>query len=99
MEIRTCEEYVLSKLTETEEKLSQAIDANAEFRDLLITIQRCLEVFIDIDGEITVEVDKFAINDETKKILGSFLGRGKYPDTDINVDADSDADAEENVEA
>ena len=90
MEIRTCEEYVLSKLTETETKLEQVADASNKFRNMLIMIQECLEVFVDEGGDISIDIDRAALTEEAKGFLVNFLGRGKYET--------AAATAEENVE-
>lgn len=91
MEVKTCEEYVLNKLTETEEELYKAQDANGELQRILYTVQGCIELNEGEDGSLSISIDDYALADEgLVNFLKQYLGRGKF-----EVAA---ADAEKNVE-
>lgn len=92
MEVKTCEQYVLSKLTETEEELYKAQDANGELQRVLYTVQGCIELNEADDGSLSIAIDDYALADEgLVNFLKQYLGRGKF-----EIAA---ADAEKNVEA
>ena len=99
MEVKTCEEYVLNKLTETEEELYNAQNLNNELQRILYTIQGCLELNEAEDGDLSISIDDYVYGDETLvNVLKQYLGRGKF-EIAAAEDTDADDDAEENVEA
>lgn len=92
MEVKTCEEYVLNKLTETEEELYKAQESVGELQRILYTVQGCIELNEGKDGTLSISIDDYALADEgLVNFLKQYLGRGKF-----EVAA---ADAEKNVEA
>ena len=91
MEVKTCEEYVLNKLTETEEELYKAQESNGELQRILYTVQGCIELNEADDGSLSISIDDYALADKgLVNFLKQYLGRGKF-----EVAA---ATAEENVE-
>lgn len=92
MDVKTCEEYVLNKLTETEEELYKAQESIGELQRILYTVQGCLELNVSVDGSLSISIDDYAVNDEgIVNFLKQYLGRGKF--------AEVAGKAEENVEA
>ena len=91
MEIKTCEEYVLNKLTETEEELYKAQETNGELQRVLYTVQGCLELQEAEDGSLSVSIDAYVLEDQgLVDFLKQYLGRGKFTatteDKEENID-------------
>ena len=77
MEIKTCEEYVLDKLSKTENELAAASDQAMELQRVLYAVQSCLELNVDESGAMYITIDTYG-DEGLENLLKNYLGRGKF---------------------
>ena len=87
MEIKTCEQYVLDKLSKTENDLAAASDQAMELQRILYAVQSCLELNVDESGAMYITIDTYG-DEGLENLLKNYLGRGKFGNAAENAGND-----------